>query len=79
MKSEGGEQCPLGWTFVCGRLVYGDVFSEEFSVPECLSARSVNSDEILVKLPYFDDDASSVPFVWVLAGLVLDPHSVTYF
>ena len=32
-----------------------------------------------MKLGYFDDDASAVPLVWVAAGLVLDPHSVTYF
>ena len=38
-------------------MVHGDVFSEEFSVPEC----SVYSDEVLVKLAHFDDDASAVP------------------
>ena len=32
-----------------------------------------------MKLAYFDDDAGAVPFVWVTAGLVLDPHSVAYF
>ena len=32
-----------------------------------------------MKLAYFDDDAGAVPFVWVTAGLVLDPHSFAYF
>ena len=78
MKSGVGGRCPLGWTFVCLVGIW-DVFSEKFSIPECLSARSVYSDDILVKLAYFDDDASLVPFVWVMVDLVLDPHSVAYF
>ena len=32
-----------------------------------------------MKLAYFDDEASAVPFVWVRASLVFDPHSVAYF
>ena len=31
-----------------------------------------------MKLAYFDDNACSIPFVWMTASLVLDPHSVTY-
>ena len=31
-----------------------------------------------MELAYLDDYASLVPFVWVRASLVLDPHSVTY-
>ena len=73
-----GGQCPLGWAFVWLVGIWG-VFSEKFSVPECLSARSVYSDEVLVELVCFDDDASLVPFVWVMADLVLDSHSVAYF
>ena len=64
---------------LCFLVGIWDVFSEKFSIPECLSARSVYSDDILVKLAYFDDDASLVPFVWVMVDLVLDPHSVAYF
>ena len=43
-----------------GRLVHGDEFSEEFSVPECLPSGSVYSDEVLVELAYLNDYASPV-------------------
>ena len=31
-----------------------------------------------MKLAYLYDRASLVPFLWMMASLVLDPHSVTY-
>lgn len=53
-----------------------DILPEEFAVSECLPARPIYSHKVLVKLAYVNDYASSVPFVWVRASLVLDPHSV---
>ena len=44
----------------------------------CLPDMSILHDEVLVKLADFNDYASPVPFVWVRASLVLDPHLVTY-
>ncbi len=31
-----------------------------------------------MELAYFDDNASTVPFVWMMTGLVLDSHSVAF-
>ena len=59
------------WHFVCR-----DIFSEEFALSECLPARPNNPHKVLVELANLNDYASSVPFVRVWAGLVLDPHSV---
>ena len=44
-----------------------------------VNLRPVNSDEVLVKLTYFNDCSSVVPFIWVGASWVLNPNLITYF
>ena len=46
--------------------------AQEFPVPKCDSARSVNLDRVLVVLTYLNDTARLVPFVGgeVLSGSV---------
>ena len=53
-----------------------DVLPQEFPIANGYSARSVDFDDILVKLPYFNNTASFVPFQGVWACLVLQPHIV---
>ena len=44
---------------------------QEFPVPKCDSARSVNLDRVLVVLTYVNDIARHVPFVGVRSCLIL--------
>ena len=46
-------------------------FPQEFVVPECGSARSIHSDQVLIELANFNDQTSLVPLGRVGAGLVL--------
>ena len=46
-------------------------FAQEFPVPKCDSARSVNLDCGLVVLSYLNDTTGLVPFVWMRSCLIL--------
>ena len=52
--------------------------AQEFPVPKCDSARSVNLDRVLVVLTYLNDTARLVPFVGVKSCLVLYADEVPY-
>ena len=52
--------------------------AQEFPVPKCDSARSVNLDRVLVVLTYLNDTARLVPFVGVRSCLVLYADEVPY-
>ena len=66
------------------QLLYGwglkgrDEFPKEFSVSQCHSAGSVDSESILVELAHLYYCSCSVPFEWVRASLVLYPDMVSY-
>ena len=47
IRREKGNILQDGSTF--GWMIHGNKLPEEFSVPECLTARPINSDEVLVK------------------------------
>ena len=50
---------------------YVDVFPKELPVSESDTSRSINSDDVLVKLPNFDHYTCLIPLQWILAGLIL--------
>ena len=55
------------------------VFPQKFPVAEGHSARSIYSEDVLIKLSDFHYYASFVPFIWVGANLVLDTDMVSDF
>lgn len=62
---------------ICGRVVRNH-FAKKTSVPEGETTGSIDPYDILIILPHLHNDPSSVPFLWICAGLVLDSHCVTY-
>lgn len=54
----------------------GGELPQESPVPQSDAARTINADDVLVKLPDFNDDASLIPLHRVGSCLVLDSYCI---
>jgi hypothetical protein len=55
-------------------LLHGKVFSKEFAVAQCDSARTIHPYDVLIELSHFYDEACLVPFGGMWASLILDSY-----
>ena len=54
------------------------LYWEEFSVSQRAAARSIQADNILIELFYFDNTTSLVPFKGMSSSLILDVNMILY-
>ena len=58
-------------------LLHGKVFSKEFAVAQCDSARTIHPYDVLIELSHFYDEACLVPFGGMWASLILDSYVIS--